>query len=175
MGILNNIFSKKSPPKGISYKEREVSDENTYEVYTAINRLLALDFLRKIPIRTERLYLICETPQGNIGKDMIMIFDEMTQERIEYGIRKSLPKLVKSKTHCTRCGYPVLPANLSSPNATNTIHPDQMKEQEIEWLKERGIGFWCPTCQTAWCPFCMKEHEPELCTICRTKTVLFIE
>lgn len=39
-------------------------------------RSAALDSLRGCEIRDERIYVIAENPQGNLDKDLIMIFEE---------------------------------------------------------------------------------------------------
>jgi len=167
MGILSSIFGKKAAYPGVSYKKKEVNNGNTYEVYTGPSRTVALEFLRQTPVKIERHYIICETPQGNIGKDMIMIFDEASGERIEYGERKSLPELRKSKTLCARCGYPVLPAGPTPAGSTDLVLLDEMKE--------KGVGCKCSSCSTAWCPFCVDKHKPDVCAICGSKMTLFRE
>jgi hypothetical protein len=35
-----------------------------------------LEFLRGCVVRDERVYAIAENPQGNLGKDLVMIFEE---------------------------------------------------------------------------------------------------
>ena len=56
----------------------EMTDGRMYEVYRSDTRIKALKFLKSIP--TEEIprlfYIIVETPQGNMGKDMQGIFDE---------------------------------------------------------------------------------------------------
>jgi hypothetical protein len=51
---------------------------NVYEVYRSQSRATALSFLNAIPqgVLPERHYVIVETPQGNVGKDMLGVFDE---------------------------------------------------------------------------------------------------
>src|SRR5205807_3829377 len=85
------------------------NDGSTYDIYRAPSRAEALAFLRDFEVKEERRYVIVETPQGNLGKDFVLIFDEKTQETIELARRKPLASLKKSMTHCCRCGYPVLP------------------------------------------------------------------
>jgi hypothetical protein len=58
---------------------------NIYEVYFAPDYITGVDFLRKIP-RNEippQYYIIVETPEGNIGKDIDGIFNESTGNAIE--------------------------------------------------------------------------------------------
>lgn len=56
-----------------------------YQVYAAESKSLALKFLRGIP--TDEIpplfYIIVETPEGNIGKDMNGMFDEATGKGIQ--------------------------------------------------------------------------------------------
>jgi hypothetical protein len=160
MGILDSIFKSRKVPQiqGVNFKEKEVTDGNTYEVYVAPNQARALEFLRAIDVNEERRYVIVETPSGNFGKDLIMIFDEGSSARIEYGVRRPLPKVAKSRTHCSRCGYPVLPAGHAIPGAIDLILLGQ--------VKEKGGGFSCSGCGAAWCSFCVPEEAPGKCQLC---------
>lgn len=154
---------------GIRYKGKEVTDGNTYEVYTGPSRNRALEFLRVSEVREERRYVIVETPEGSLGKDLIMVFDEANSQRIEFNARNPLPELTKSKTHCTKCGYPVLPAGR---------WPGGMNVKELvllEEMKEKGIGFYCSRCQTSWCPFCVNDDAAETCDICGGRMDIFRE
>lgn len=56
----------------------EMMDGRRYEVYRCNTRAVALKFLQSIPTtEIPRLfYIIVETPQGNVGKDLQGIFDE---------------------------------------------------------------------------------------------------
>jgi predicted Zn finger-like uncharacterized protein len=156
--VIEKVQKTEDTYKGVKFKEKEVTDGNTYQVYTAPSQSQALDFLRAKEVRREREYLIVETPEGSFGKDLIMIFHEGSSEKIEFGIRRELPELTKSKTHCTRCGYPVLPAGAGIPGAKELILLDEMKE--------KGVGFQCCECRTAWCPFCVPSEAPEKCQVC---------
>lgn len=154
---------------GIRFKEKEVTDGNTYEVYTGPSRNRALEFLRGTEVREERKYVIVETPEGSLGKDLIMIFDEVSSQRIEFSDRKPLPELTKSKTHCTKCGYPVLPAG-RWPGGINV--KDLIL---LEDMKEKGVGFYCSRCETAWCPFCLRGDDTATCQICGAQMVVYRE
>ena len=169
MGILDAIFKRRKIPRveGVKFKEKEVTDGNTYEVYVATNRTRALEFLRAIDVNEERRYVVVETPCGNFGKDLIMIFDEGSSARIEYGVRRPLPKVTKSRTRCSRCGYPVLPAGPAPPGARELILLEQMKEL--------GVGFSCSGCGAAWCPFCVPEEELDKCQLCGHDMELYRE
>jgi len=150
---------RKTPPQteGVAFKEREVTDGNEYLVYRAATRSAAMSFLRSTPVKEERHYLIVETPSG---KDMIMIFDERTSEKLEFGIREALPALAKSTTHCSKCGYPVLPGGRAVPGVKELLLLDE--------LKDKGVGFVCGTCEAAWCPFCVPGDTPDSCQLCGT-------
>jgi len=160
MRLLGSLFRKKPSIPGAKYKETELTNGNTYDVYTAPSRIKALEFLRATDVMKERTYVIVETPDGNLGKDLIMIFDEGDSQKIEFGIRKPLPSPKKSKTHCTTCGYPVLPASRwpAGVNVKELLLLDQ--------LRDKGVGFYCSTCQTCWCPFCVPTDSPETCQLC---------
>jgi hypothetical protein len=167
MGFLGGLFRKNGPAPEVTFREREVKDGNTYEVYTASSRAKAMVFLRETEVKEERTYLIVETPEGNLGKDLIMIFNEGTSAKIEFGTRKPLGKLTKSRTHCTKCGYSVLPAGRPIPGATELI--------VLEELREGGVGFYCDRCATAWCPFCASSPDPQVCGLCGQKMSLLRE
>lgn len=143
----------------VVYKETEQTGGNTYKVYTALSKKDAIDFLRELEVKEERLYIIVETPEGNYGKDFIMIFNEQTQEKIEFGTRKPLEKYHLSVTHCAGCGYPVLPAKSFPEYVTDVlITPED--------LKYKGMGFYCANCKTVWCAICGKDNELKNCKIC---------
>jgi hypothetical protein len=156
MGFISHLFRVRPTVPGVKYKEKELTNGNTYEVYTATSRARALEFLRATDVRKERKYVIVETPDGSIGKDMIMI--EATSQNIEFGKRKPLKRMKKSRTHCTKCGYPVFPAGWSLSGAKELIGLDEMME--------KGVGFLCSWCATAWCPFCVDTEAPEICQMC---------
>ena len=160
MGFFGRLFKRAPSVQGVRFKQREVTNGNTYEVYTAPSRKRALEFLRAVEISRERKYVVVETPEGSLGKDLIMIFEEANGHRIEFGVRKPLPKPKKSRTHCARCGYPVLPAGRepAGVNVTEFVVLDEMKAQ--------GVGFYCSACRTCWCPFCVSADSLETCQLC---------
>jgi hypothetical protein len=167
MSILSRLFDSQALPAGVKYKDKETNNGNTYVVYTAANRSTALEFLRQTEVKTEREYVIVETPEGNIGKDLIMIFEEGSSAKIEFGVRTPMTKLVKSRTNCTRCSYPVLPAGPAIPGATELILLGDMQK--------KGVGFFCSTCNTAWCPFCVPVDKLGVCELCGEQMSLFRE
>jgi hypothetical protein len=152
----------------VTYKETEQTDGNTYKVFTAPSKHDALEFLREEVVKEERQYIIVETIEGNLGKDFIMIFDEETQEKIEYGIRKPHNKYHSSKTHCACCSYPVLPAKSFPEYITiGYISPEDMNN--------KGMGFYCVNCKTVWCAICGNENELKYCKICEKEMDFYWE
>lgn len=162
MGICRRFFKRQTTPSDIRFKEREVSNGNTYEVYTAPTRSAAMGFLRQTEVREERRYVVVEVPQGTLAKDLVAIFDEGTQQVIEYGIRRALPSLTPSMSKCACCGYPVLPAGESIGESSAELL------LTMEQLREKGVGFLCQYCRTLWCPFCVRldPSSQPLCGIC---------
>lgn len=82
---------------------------HVYQVIFLKSEAVALEYLRHREVRQEGLYVIVETPQRNLGRDMIMIFDEADGSLVEIPERTPLPEPTPSPTHCARCGYPILP------------------------------------------------------------------
>jgi hypothetical protein len=172
MSIFTSWFGSKPRTPGVTFNEKEITNGSTYEVYKATSKQSAFDFLRRTPVRKEGHYVICETPEGAFGKDMVMIFDERTQERIEYGSREPLPKMKPSMTHCSKCGYPVLPASERSTRFKGSHGSDVEDIKDSELLKEKGVGFTCTICRAAYCPFCIHFPESPKCPSCQTKMQL---
>ncbi len=84
-GNIRSVFNdhefrfKKYKIEGITpVSWEEMTDGRMYEVYRSNTKIKALEFLKSIPTaEIPRLfYIIVETPQGNLGKDMQGIFDE---------------------------------------------------------------------------------------------------
>lgn len=164
-------FQLNSQFPDVTYKEKEVTNGNTYIVYKTSGKARAMEFLRAITVNEEQKYIIAETPQGNFGKDMIMIFNEATQELIEYGERKPLPELSKSKTNCAKCGYPVIPMDDDGNESPFEMLLKGIQEDgaepfvPLDEMKLQGHGLFCPECQTCWCSFCIPEGKIR-CGIC---------
>jgi hypothetical protein len=148
------------------------SDGYTYDIYRAATRAEALAFLRDHEVKEECRYAIVETPQGNLGKDMVLIFDEKTGEMVELGKRNPLPRPKKSRNHCFRCGYPVLPLNRRSDFGTINI---SIKIVDIKKMIKDGTGFMCPSCQSFCCAICAEQAMGLLCVFCRKEMVPFRE
>ena len=146
----------------VTFKERITNDNGIYDVYHGPSRCNALRFLRLMPVMQEGVYLVVETPEGNVGKDLISIFNENTGENIEFGERKPLSQITPSMTHCAKCGYTVLPGGLGLPDSVG-----------LEQLKQQGVGYYCSVCKTAWCPFCVDADRPFACDICGTNMDIY--
>lgn len=155
----------------VTFRETENTNGNRYEVYRAKCKADAMAFLRAQEVREERRYIIVETPEGNFGKDLIMIFDEATNTKIEYGERRRLHKTCVTPGRCVRCGYTVLPAGAVgiAPGVAET-HTLLLLDQ----LKEKGVGLVCARCKTLHCPFCVGSGEP-VCPTCGERMGLYTE
>jgi len=153
----------------IVFKGRETHQANRYDVYTADSQEQAIRFLRSQSILEERRYIIVETPEGNIGKDLIMIFREPSGDMIELGKRDPLPKLKQSMTHCGKCGHSVIPAK-------RHVAESRLSHEAILDLKVDGSGFLCRNCQTLWCSHCvLLDDETARCLICGQMLPVFAE
>jgi hypothetical protein len=150
----------------IVLKRKYEKDGKQYEAYAGSGREEALAFLRGREVKDEGFYISVVTPSGTFGRDLLEIYDERTQERIEIPKRSPLPRLVKSLTRCARCGYTVLPIS-------KEVLPkvDGPLEAVIPYdfdFQEEGLGYVCSDCQTVWCAHCTGTHGHEAtCGICR--------
>ena len=154
----------------VTFKKTQNSKGNRYEVYIAPSKSIALDFLRSTDVREERVYFIVETPEGNFGRDLIMIYDETRQTNIELAPRHPLTDFSKSETHCARCGYTVLPMG-SNPYPNADVHIIILDQ-----LKKCGSGFYCTRCRTLWCAFCAELDENKAtCGLCGQEIKVFTE
>lgn len=93
----------------VPYVTTERKAAGTYEVRRADTRSMALTYLRARQVRDEKYYVIVETPAGNIGRDLIVIFEEPSGTEIDIAWREPLPIPQASRTACARCAYPVVP------------------------------------------------------------------
>jgi len=154
-----------------TFRETENTNGNRYEVYRAKSKVDALAFLRGQEVKEERRYIVVETPEGNFGKDLIMIFDEATNTKIEYGKRRPLDKPCTTPGRCARCGYTVLSAEAVgiAPGVAET-HTLLLLDE----LKEKGVGFVCAKCRALHCPFCVGPGEP-VCPTCGERMSLYTE
>lgn len=170
----------------VKFKTNEIKDNVIYDIYTAGSHNDAIEFLRVMPVKGESKYVMVNTPDGIFGKNMIAIFNEETKDVMEYGQRAPLPQFIKSKTHCAKCGYPVMPPDpelyeyferlLSEqsipPQGILALKKNGNKGFFLEQLKNHGVGLLC-RCSAAWCPFCVSPVTPSTCGICRSDMVIY--
>jgi hypothetical protein len=68
---------KASKPSGkATYVRKDVKGSNTYEIYKAPSKSVALEYLKTKPVTKPLYYVIVETPEGNWGKDIDGIYQE---------------------------------------------------------------------------------------------------
>ena len=140
------------------------ADGNTYDVYRAATRSEALAFLRGLEVKEERRYAIVETPEGNIGKDFILIFDEKTSSTIELGQRKPLAQPRKSPGRCCNCGYPVIPYD--KPPDLGASLGRVTAVVIIDEARENGAGYACDSCGAICCAICARPEKSPRCVLC---------
>jgi hypothetical protein len=145
---------------------------HVYEVYWGTSEDIALEYPRRRDVRHEGHYVIVETPRRNLGRDMIMIFDEADGSLIEIPERTPLPRPTASPTHCARCGYPVLPVTDVAPSSCDDPdfgHP--WHTADFGWSAERvilsGAGYRCTQCRSAACRACYDATGGAQTTITR--------
>lgn len=75
-------------PIDVTRLEADVPDVTTelkvsgiYEVRRAGTRSAAMTYLRARQVREEEYYVIVETPEGNIGRNLIVIFEERSGQK----------------------------------------------------------------------------------------------
>lgn len=124
----------------------------TYHIHHGPNLAQATIFLRQTPVTEPLVYVVVETPEGNIGRDFIYIFHEPAGTPIEHGPRPPLPEPVPSTTHCAWCGFYIEPIDMSSPmqgsSATVKLY------LSIEDILRAGYGFQCKSCGLLQCGLC---------------------
>jgi TPR repeat protein len=162
----------------VLYSETVDNAQGHYDVYKASSRDAALKFLRGKTVKEERQYVVVETPEGNFGRDFIMIFNESTGSMIEFVERIALSNLVKSSTRCTKCGYVVVP----SINLEATYNFQVKMWVSSEEIKSKGHGFYCQNCKTLWCSFCVPLDADKFlansslhCELCNKDLMYFVE
>ena len=153
----------------VEYIGSERSNGDQYEVYKGPSRDAAINFLRSKTIKEKRQYIIVETPSGNFGKDLVMIFNEQTQEMIELTKRDFLPTYQKSTTHCTKCGYAILKYG-------RAFNGNVEELVSLEEMKIKGTGFFCNSCQLSWCASCAQLKNRQVsCEVCESNMGLLRE
>src|SRR4051794_40591889 len=94
---------------GVRFLKTEQTATAVYHVYGGPDQRSALDFLRRNPVKEELVYHIVETPEGNLGRDLIYIFRESDGSPIELGSRPRSRLPTPSDTLCAWCGHFVRP------------------------------------------------------------------
>lgn len=130
-----------------------------YMVADFPDRASALRFLRGCEVRRERAYVIAENPQGNLGKDLIMIFEEARGNFVEIAERSPAPRI--SREDCARCGYTVLPVDGASRSSLTVRGADVRRYVALDDLERGGNGFRCGSCAALACAHCYRATGPE--------------
>ena len=156
-------------------KRKYEENGNRYEEYAAPNREIALSFLRQKEVKDECFYISVVTPEGWFGRDLLEIYNEKTQQRIELPARLPMPQIVKSMTRCASCGYTVLP--VAHDKLPDISEPGEFFLIEDEYdFQGNGLGYVCGKCRTLWCACCTDTHGPEAtCITCGEKIGPFME
>lgn len=148
------------------------------------SRAAALEFLRGCEVRDERVYVIAESPQGNLGKDLIMIFEEEDGAFVEIAERSALSAPEFSRENCSRCGYSVIPAaspfegfSSDEPGVVTLI-------LDLQSMEQSGQGYQCTSCDGLACARCYQvtphTRAPDgsldlRCWLCGNEVDLFTE
>lgn len=132
----------------------------TYHVYRGPNLKAALKFLRETPVKDELIYNIVETPEGNVGRDLICIFRESDGKQIELGSRPSGKSPTPSTTRCAWCGFFIRPYQVA-------VNGDKIGSLEIYFTYDQvrglvttGGGFDCVECSLLQCAVCSGLASP---------------
>ncbi|MFF2009615.1 hypothetical protein ACFVWY_11140 [Streptomyces sp. NPDC058195] len=123
----------------------------TYHVYRGPDRAHALEFLRGTPVMEPHVYVIVETPQGNLGRDLIYVFEESDGRPVEFGARTRLENPASSDTHCAWCGFYVVPFAVPREAAAASTLSVYLTMDEA---REKGHGLRCHHCALLQCVFC---------------------
>jgi hypothetical protein len=119
------------------------------------DRAAALEFLRGCEVRDERVYVIAENPQGNLGKDLVMIFEEADGAFVELAERSPAPVNV-SFGDCARCGYAVIPASAPGSAAIHYGDGQVRWSVSLDQMEMTGQGFKCTSCGALICAACCR-------------------
>ena len=164
MSWFSRLFGQAGKAQAQFVRTQRQPDGNTYDIYHAASRSAALAFLRELDLKEERRYAVVETPEGNFGKDFILIFDEKTQETIELARRKPLPRPQKSAGRCAICGYPVIPyrktPDFGGPVGSVTTYVI------VANAKKNGAGYACRSCGAISCAVCARPEKSPRCVLC---------
>ena len=129
--------------------EKQEAYNRTYEIFSAKTMDAALKYLRGREVKERDYYVIVETEDGNVGKDLISIFNEETGQIMEHGTRKPFNSLKPSATHCAKCGYDIIPIK----EKINSLARFDMDD-----LIKHGRGFQCKGCNLLFCASCVDAY-----------------
>ncbi len=163
MSWFSKLLGETEKPQAQFVRTQRQPDGNTFDIYTAPNRQAALAFLREHEVKEERRYAIVETPDGNLGKDLVLIFDEKSEETIELGKRKPLPKPQPSAGRCCTCGYMVIPFG-RRPDFGGSVSARAV--MIMSEAKEKGGGCVCSSCGAISCACCATPQDSPVCGVC---------
>lgn len=161
MGLPAHSGDDRALPPGIQFVGTERQPDATYYVYRARSRSSALEFLRARPVKEQLVYTIVETPEGNLGRDLICIFEEATGAMIELVARQASARPTVSKTHCAWCGYSIVPVKIAMPVPEIGISQvvSYFTREEYRDFVKRGHGFRCLECGLLQCAACTAGEE----------------
>jgi hypothetical protein len=148
-----------------------------YEVHRAATEAAALAYLRGRDVRDEQYYVIVETPGRNLGRDLIMIFDEADGSLLEVPERNPLPDIRPSTTRCARCGYAILPATLAPAPEPEEHGPFTYRavffgHPPTEVIR-MGWGYRCISCLSGACESCYQATIDDMGPIPESTTVVY--
>jgi hypothetical protein len=148
-----------------------------YEVHRAANEAAALEYLRGRDVRDQKYYVIVETPGRNLGRDLIMIFDEADGSMLEVPERNPLPDLRPSTTRCARCGYAILPATLPPSQQPEEHGPFTYRAvffgQPPHDVIRMGWGYRCIRCRSGACESCYQATIDDMGPVPESTTVVY--
>ena len=75
-GEIKPVLVEKGDPQQVKFKENLDKGGSTYVVHTAPTKADALAFLQKKTVKRPSLYLVVDTPEGNLGRDINGIYEE---------------------------------------------------------------------------------------------------
>lgn len=149
MGIWRG---KASETLAVQNVKTESMQGGTYHIHRGPNLAQAMTFLRRTPVTEPHVYMVVETPEGNVGRDFIYIFHEPAGTPIEHGPRPPLPEPAPSTTHCAWCGFYIEPIDMSSPVPDSTATVELFLS--VQDILKAGYGFRCKSCDLLQCGLC---------------------
>ena len=75
-GEVKPVLVENGNPELVKFKENLTRGDATYVVHTAPTKADALAFLQKKTVKTLSRYLVVDTPEGNLGRDINGIYEE---------------------------------------------------------------------------------------------------